>query len=315
MVIKTEDIQSFQPFIDKFALPREISHKGQNGKVLVIGGSTLFHSSPIWAAEIASHFADMVHFSSTKENNEIILSLKKEFRNGMIIHQKDIPDYVAEDDAILVGPGMIRKEISKTSIIQPNFHEILELQDEAEYARQISHYLFQNFPEKRFVLDAGALQMIDKKWLQLLKQPAIITPHQFEFERLFGISVDNLSSEAKEAQVKKAAQENNCTILLKSIDDFISDGDTVVRVIGGNQGLTKGGTGDVLAGLVVSLYAKNDPIEAAVIASFVLKKAAEKLSDSKGHWYNTTNLLEIIPDVLTDLVYNKNTQGSFIENS
>ncbi len=315
MVIKTEDIQSFQPFIDKLALARENSHKGQNGKVLVIGGSTLFHSSPIWAAEIASHFADMVHFSSTLENNEIISSLKKSFRDGMIIHQKDIPDYVAEDDAVLIGPGMIRKEISKTSIIHPNFHEILQIQDEAEYAREITHYLFQNFPEKRFVIDAGALQMIDKEWLQLLKQPAIITPHQFEFDRLFGISVANLSPEAKEIQVKKAAHENNCMILLKSIDDFISDGDTIVRVIGGNQGLTKGGTGDVLAGLVVSLYAKNDPIEAAVIASFVLKKAAEQLSESKGHWYNTTNLLEIIPEVLTDLVYNKNTQVSFIENS
>lgn len=315
MKINTSDIQTIRPYLKKLYIPSEKSHKGQNGKVLVIGGSTLFHSSPIWAAEIASHFADMVHFSSTQENNEIISSLKKSFRDGMIIHRKDIPDYATEDDAILIGPGMIRKEISKTSIIHPNFHEILELQDEAEYAREITHYLFQNFPEKRFVIDAGALQMIDKKWLQLLKQPAIITPHQFEFDRLFGISVADLSPDAKEVQVKKAAHENNCTILLKSIDDFISDGDTVVRVVGGNQGLTKGGTGDVLAGLVVSLYAKNDPIEAVVIASFVLKKAAERLSESKGHWYNTTNLLEIIPDVLTDLVYNKNTQGSFIETS
>jgi len=315
MVIKTEDIQSFQPFIDKLALPRKKSHKGQNGKVLVIGGSTLFHSSPIWAAEIASHFADMVHFSSTQENNEIISSLKKSFRDGMITHQKDIPDYVSEDDAILVGPGMIRKEISKTSIIQPNFHEILQLQDEAEYARQITRYLFQNFPEKRFVIDAGALQMIDTVWLQLLKQPAIITPHQCEFERLFGISVANLSSDEKKVLIKKAAHENNSVILLKSVDDFISDGDTVFQVIGGNQGLTKGGTGDILAGLVVSLYAKNDPIESAVIASFVLKKAAEKLSQSKGHWYNTSNLLEIIPDVLTELVYNKNAYGSFHKTS
>ena len=295
-----------RPFLDKLSLPREKSHKGQNGKVLVIGGSTLFHSSPIWAAEIASHFADMVHFSSTQENNEIITSLKKSFRDGMIIHQKDIPDYVAEDDAVLVGPGMVRSEIANFKIQISKFKDIIDIQDEAQYARELTHYLFFNFPEKRFVVDAGALQMIDKAWLKLLKQPAIITPHQFEFERLFGISVANLSSDEKKVQIKKAALENNCVILLKSIDDFISDGDTVIQVIGGNQGLTKGGTGDILAGLVVSLYAKNDPIESAVIASFVLKKAAEKLSQSKGHWYNTSNLLEIIPDVLTELVYNKN---------
>jgi len=306
MVIKTTNIKSMRPFLDKLSLPREKSHKGQNGKVLVIGGSTLFHSSPIWAAEIASHFADMVHFSSTQENNEIITSLKKSFRDGMIIHQKDIPDYVAEDDAVLVGPGMVRSEIANFKIQISKFKDIIDIQDEAQYARELTHYLFFNFPEKRFVVDAGALQMIDKAWLKLLKQPAIITPHQFEFERLFGISVANLSSDEKKVQIKKAALENNCVILLKSIDDFISDGDTVIQVIGGNQGLTKGGTGDILAGLVVSLYAKNDPIESAVIASFVLKKAAEKLSQSKGHWYNTSNLLEIIPDVLTELVYNKN---------
>ncbi|PIZ63785.1 NAD(P)H-hydrate dehydratase [Candidatus Roizmanbacteria bacterium CG_4_10_14_0_2_um_filter_39_13] len=306
MKIKTNNIKSIRPFLDKLALPREKSHKGQNGKVLVIGGSTLFHSSPIWAAEIASHFADLVHFSSTAENNEIITSLKISFRDGMIIHQKDIPDYVAEDDAVLVGPGMVRSEIQNSNFKIQNFQDIFAIQDEGQYARELTHYLFFNFPEKRFVIDAGALQMIDTAWLQLLKQPAIITPHQFEFERLFGISVANLSSDEKKVQIKKAALENNCVILLKSIDDFISDGDTVIQVIGGNQGLTKGGTGDVLAGLVVSLYAKNDPIESAVIASFVLKKAAEKLSQSKGHWYNTSNLLEIIPDVLTELVYNKN---------
>ena len=89
------------------------SHKGQNGRVLIIGGSSLFHSSSIWAAEIASYFVDIVHYSSTKENNEIFLSLKKKFRNGIVVEQKDLDEYVKEDDAILVGPGMLRKNISK----------------------------------------------------------------------------------------------------------------------------------------------------------------------------------------------------------
>jgi len=307
MIISTKNPEGIETFLSRLYLPPKDSHKGQNGKVLVIGGSKLFHSSPIWAAEMASHFADMVHFSSTKENNEIMLSLKKEFRNGMVIHQKDILDYVEEDDAVLVGPGMVRKEISNFTFQISNFQDVIQIQDEGEYARELTHYLLQNFPEKRFVIDAGALQMIDKEWLKLLTQPAIITPHQLEFERLFDISVADLTIEEKESHVKKVAKEHNCVILLKAIDDIISDGDKIVRVVGGNQGLTKGGTGDVLSGLVVSLYAKSDPIDSAVIASFLQKKAAEKLSESKGHWYNTTNLLEIIPDVLTELVYNKNT--------
>lgn len=307
MVIKTQETHGIDQFLKKLYVAPKDSHKGQNGKVLIIGGSTLFHSSPIWAAEVASHFADMVHFSSTKENNEIILSLKKEFRNGMVIHQKDIPDYVSEDDAILVGPGMIRGEIPDTKMISQSFDDIFAQTNETQYVRELMYFLLQKYPEKRFVIDAGALQMIDKEWLKFLKQPAIITPHQLEFQRLFGILIDGLSPEEKEMHVKKMAQEYNCVVLLKYVDDFISDGDVSVRVIGGNQGLTKGGTGDVLSGLVVSLYAKNDPIVSAVIASFIQKRAAERIAETKGYWYNTSNLLEIIPEVLTDLVYNKNT--------
>ncbi|MDP4011070.1 MAG: NAD(P)H-hydrate dehydratase [Candidatus Roizmanbacteria bacterium] len=303
--ITTQEIRTIHPYLKKLYISSKSSHKGQNGKVLVIGGSSLFHSSPIWAAEIASHFADMVHFSSTEENNEIILSLKKSFRDGMIIHQKDIPDYVIEDDAILVGPGMVRKELSGSAPQQTSdFKTVLAILDEGEYVRSLMYYLLHQHSQKRYVIDAGALQMIDREWLHDLSEPAIITPHKYEFERLFGISVEEMSTEEKEECVRKIAKENNCVILLKSIDDFVSDGTTSVTIVGGTQGLTKGGTGDVLSGLVVSLYAKNDPITSAVVASFLEKRAAEVLREKKGHWFNTTELLEIIPEVLTDLVYN-----------
>jgi NAD(P)H-hydrate epimerase len=76
-----------------------------NGKVLIIGGSTLFHSASLWAAEIASYFVDMVHYSSTVENNEIFLKLKTIFRSGIIVHRKDLLHYVQEDDAILFRAG------------------------------------------------------------------------------------------------------------------------------------------------------------------------------------------------------------------
>ena len=109
MLIKTFDIKTIKPLMQKLFIPKSNSHKGQNGKVLIIGGSSLFHSASIWAAEIASHFVDIVHYSSTKENNEIFLSLKKKFHNGIIVSQKELEHYVKEDDAILLGPGMLRK--------------------------------------------------------------------------------------------------------------------------------------------------------------------------------------------------------------
>src|SRR3989338_6091740 len=108
MHISTSDKAKVKAIFAKLNLPQRLSHKGQNGKVLIIGGSSLFHSASLWAAEVASHFADMVHYSSTIENEKIFLSLKKKFRNGIIVPQEKLMEYVKEDDAILIGPGMMR---------------------------------------------------------------------------------------------------------------------------------------------------------------------------------------------------------------
>jgi NAD(P)H-hydrate epimerase len=112
--LKTSDDSGIKPLSSKLFQFEDDSHKGQNGKLLIIGGSTLFHAASLWAAEVASRFVDMIHFASTAENNEIFLHLKTIFRNGIVIARKSIPDYMLEDDAILIGPGMIRSEIPET---------------------------------------------------------------------------------------------------------------------------------------------------------------------------------------------------------
>jgi len=63
MIIKTSDANLVKTFLSKLRLPKSNSHKGQNGRVLIIGGSSLFHSASLWATEVASHFCDMVHYS------------------------------------------------------------------------------------------------------------------------------------------------------------------------------------------------------------------------------------------------------------
>lgn len=273
MIIKTSDTNSIKPFLKRLNIPKANSHKGQNGRVLIIGGSSLFHSASIWAAEIASRLVDIVHYSSTQENNEIFLLLKKKFHNGIVVPQKDLFRYVAEDDAILVGPGMMREG------------------NEGQFTRNLTEKLIKKFPEKRFVFDAGSLQMMDPNWLLDLKVPAILTPHKIEFENLFNGD-----------RIEKVAEKYHCVVLLKAIDDHISDGREEIIVKGGNQGLTKGGTGDLLAGLCVSFYAKNDPVTSAVIASYILKKTADKLSQTSGYWYNIDDLIHEIPHVLNEVV-------------
>jgi len=106
--------------------------------------------------------------------------------------------------------------------------------------------------------------------------------------------------ESKEKTVSELAKRYNTVIFLKSIADIISDGTKCVTIEGGNQGLTKGGTGDLLAGLTASFYSKNEPLESAVISSYLIKKSAEALYPQYGYWYNIDSLIKIIPKVLTE---------------
>jgi NAD(P)H-hydrate epimerase len=301
--IKTSDTKKIKTLFKDFNLPKPNSHKGQNGKVLIIGGSSLFHAASIWAAEVASHFVDIVHYSSTKENNEIITSMKKKFINGIVIPHKELEHYVKEDNAVLVGPGMMRTKKYPVSSIQYSVLRDLEgIKDEGEYTYQLTKYLIKSYPDKKFVFDAGSLQMMDPEWLKLLETPAIITPHQIEFEQLFGINLHNLPVKEKAEHIQETAEKYHVTILLKAIVDIISDGGETYIIEGGNAGLTKGGTGDVLGGLCVSFFAKESSLQSALYASILLKRTADRLFKTKGYWYNIDNIIEEIPHEFKSII-------------
>jgi len=222
------------------------------------------------------------------------------------VEQKDLDEYVKEDDAILVGPGMLRKKISNIKNQISKFHivskkELNNIKDEGEYTYKLTKYLIETFPNKRFVFDAGALQMMDANWLLKFKIKPILTPHQKEFKQIFKKDIIDLSIEEKIKVVENCAKKYNCVILLKAIVDIISDGEQTYVVEGGNAGLTKGGTGDLLAGLVTSFYAKNNSLISAILASYLLKKTADILYEEKNTWYNIDDLKSRIPFVLREI--------------
>lgn len=252
--------------IRKLSLPAKGSHKGQNGRLLVIGGSKLFHAASLWALTVASRIVDLVHYSSVPENNEIVLAEKKEFRNGIVVPRGELDPYIQEDDVILIGPGMTRDAETET----------------------ITNDLFRKYPDKQWVIDAGSLQMMDAT---LIPKNAILTPHHGEFAHAFG-----------EAEVAEVAKKHHCIILLKGDKDVASNG-TETRVIeGGNPGMTKGGTGDVLAGLIAALACKNDPFLATIAGSYINKKAGDELFTKVGPFFNATDLANQIPVTMGKLL-------------
>src|SRR3989304_6720507 len=90
--------------------PASDSHKGQNGKLLIVGGSQLFHAASLWALTVASRIVDMVFYSSVPMNNKIVENIKTQFRNGIVVPRTKVEDYVREADCVLIGPGLPRTE-------------------------------------------------------------------------------------------------------------------------------------------------------------------------------------------------------------
>jgi NAD(P)H-hydrate epimerase len=106
----------------------------------------------------------------------------------------------------------------------------------------------------------------------------------------------------------------NSVILLKTGVDIVTDGVTTYLIQGGNPGLTKGGTGDILAGVNVALYSKNDPLSSAVASSLLTKRSADQLGRTEGVWFNNRGLLNDIPRVMNALMrqYNPGYKSVFL---
>lgn len=292
-------MQYFNPNdLQKLNVPSATSHKGQNGKLLIIGGSTLFHAASLWSLEVASRIVDMVFYSSVPSNNEIMQKNKEEWRSGIVVPRESLEDYIQEAECILVGPGMMRSENGfKTQDSGfKNLAQITKIKDEGEQTYFLTKYLLERYPQKKWVIDAGALQMLDLEWLKPLKGQVVLTPHLQEFERLFHL--DPLSSNVQDM----AAKYNAIILLKRNIDTVCSPTTECVLVEGGNAGMTKGGTGDILAGLVAALGCKNDLFLAAKCASYINKKAGESLFGKMGIYFNASDLAREIPAVLGKLI-------------
>jgi NAD(P)H-hydrate epimerase len=293
-------------YLKNLYLPPKDSHKGQNGRLLILGGSHLFHSASLWALKVASRIVDLVHYSSIPENNKIVQKLKEEFRDGIVVPRSEVESYIEEDDCILIGPGMVRTEsgIKNYELGIKNINDIEKIDNEGIQTYYLTRYLLQRYPNKRWVIDAGALQMMEVDWIP---QNAILTPHHKEFEGLESrIKNYELRMKMKKLELKEKvilfAKEYNCIVLLKGEKDIIASRDKLEMIEGGNAGMTKGGTGDVLAGLVASLYCKNDAYTSAIAASYINKKAGEELYKKMGYWFNASDLADQIPETMKELL-------------
>jgi NAD(P)H-hydrate epimerase len=148
-------------------------------------------------------------------------------------------------------------------------------------------------------LDADGLKAF-AKFKRRLKVPLVLTPHAGEYAILTGKKLPE-DLNGKIADVQKTAAELGAVILLKGAIDIIADGKRFKLNFTGNPGMTVGGTGDVLSGVVGAFLAqKVNPFGAAVAGAFVNGAAGDFVFEEKGYHMVASDLIEWIPRVLND---------------
>lgn len=265
-----------------YPLPEKNSHKGENGIVLTIGGGP-YTGAPALAAMAALRTGADLSFVFTPERawrtiasfspDIIAMPLEGDFLNER--HVPTIKDFLSRVDAVAIGPGLGNMEETKKAAAAI-IDECLSL-------------------GKSIVVDADAIQVFDER---KCNGNVVITPHAGEFRELTGITLPPELEDRKRI-VMEEARKRRCTILLKGNVDIISNGKSIKLNHIHNEGMTVGGTGDVLSGIVASLLSKGVPAyNAARMGAFINGMAGNIAFDEKGYGMTASDLLEKIPEAL-----------------
>lgn len=245
------------------------SHKGDFGRVLVIGGSIDYVGAAalagLSALAVLRSGADLVTIAAPDKvawainciSPDLITSkLKGDFLN--LKNYDEIQKLIDKNDVVLIGPG-------------------IGLRDET---KDLIKKIIKNNKNKLKVVDADAIKMIDLNEVD----NAIITPHKKEFEILLedsGLNQKNFQEKLK----------NNVILLKGSVDHIFSKNKREANKTG-NPGMTVGGTGDVLAGLCAGFLAKSRNLfDSACAAAYVCGKAGDNLEKRTGYGFIASDLI------------------------
>ncbi len=270
--------------IEKFIPSRETnSRKGDNGKVLIVGGSYIYHGAPVLSSLAALRSgSDLVYTCVPKINAFSTRSISPDL---IVIPMSDSKLTRGTVNKML---GQVPVDIDSTAIGMG-----LAIQDIEAIKLLVKSLLDRNV---RVSLDASSLV---KEILPIIEgQNVVVTPHSGEFKRLFGDSVEN-DIDSLLASCEKFAKKHSITILLKGQEDIITNGDISYTNSTLSPCMTVGGTGDVLSGLIAGFASRNkNMIESVCTATFVNCAAGEKLQKEYGNHILASDLISKLPEIL-----------------
>jgi NAD(P)H-hydrate epimerase len=265
------------------------AHKGDNGRLLVVGGSKEYTGAPALASLAAlSAGADLVTIICPDSAAIPI----KSYSPDLIV--KNLPgDYINPEmlgtvlelskkvDCVLLGCGAGDKEETKIAL------NLL--------AKKLGEL------KKPMVMDADALKLVDKELVKN-QENLIITPHRGEFKAFFQKESPNIRFDFKEkiSAFQSLSQQIKGTTLLKGKLDMIFNGKKFRLNKTGSPGMTVGGTGDCLAGLVAALYSQGHSAwDSACLGAFINGRAGEMAQNKWGYNFTASKMIEFLSEAMT----------------
>jgi len=280
LFVTTRDIADALPARGRF------THKGDYGTVVVVGGSELYSGAPALAALAALRTgAGLVYIACPERVATSIRSMS--------------PDLIVRSlpgDKITQGHvDALERELGRASVLALG-PGLGQAEDSIGGAREIAQRALEQ--GKRLVIDADALRICESLPDGSSPRSVVATPHAGEFRRMAGVEVGTHWAERVDP-VREFANSHRCTVLLKGYHTVISDGSLVKVNPGGNPGMSKGGMGDVLTGVLAGLLAQGSAMMVAACgATHICGEAADLLFTSKGFHYTATDLVLALPEVL-----------------
>ena len=269
----------------KFPARRKYSHKYNYGSDMVVGGSVGYTGAPIYAAEAASRAGAGLSFAAVPECVYQIEACRASSAMVFPAASKDgrfsaaaFNDIMAKSEkttAMLIGPGMGRGEESDNLVLE----------------------LIRTF-SGQIILDADGINAISGHIdiLGLSARPMILTPHMGEFARIGG----DLSLQPLDAALSYT-RSHRCILVLKGHETVVSfpDGDAFVNTTGG-PGLAKGGSGDVLSGIILALVGQGFSLKDAIPASVYIHGRSGDICEAELGEYSVIpeDIIKAIPKAI-----------------
>ena len=269
--------------VEQIVVPRLFSSKkGDNGIVLIVGGSRFYHGAPVLSSMAALRSGSDIVYTAVPRS--IIVSVRSFSPNIIAIPMSDDKLTVGSAKRLL---GMIPKRPHTAAIGMG-----------MSVGRMEALYSLINDLKSggtKLLLDSSAL--LPSVLREISGTDTIITPHAGEYKRIFG---ENPGTDEKEriTSVYKYAKEYHITILLKGYTDIISNGDSIAINKIHNCAMTVGGTGDILSGLTAGILTKMKSYEASILGVYFNGLAGNLAYNRLGLHIVATDLLEYLPKAM-----------------